>query len=87
MDLEIYYRLVELAYQDTYRYNREEINRNPYYINRKYNIYMIYMRILELFSGPGSVGRIAKDKCWEVISLDLTGADINTDILNWDYNE
>lgn len=43
------------------------------------------MRVLELFSGTGSVGKIAKQLNWEVISLDLKNADINTDILNWDY--
>lgn len=48
---------------------------------------MIYMRLLELFSGTGSVGKVAKDKGWEVVSLDLKGADINTDILKWDYTE
>jgi site-specific DNA-cytosine methylase len=41
--------------------------------------------VLELFSGTGSVGKVCREKGWEVISLDLTGADINTDILNWDY--
>jgi hypothetical protein len=43
------------------------------------------MRVLELFSGTGSVGKVCREKGWEVISLDLKGADINTDILNWDY--
>lgn len=45
------------------------------------------MRILELFSGTGSVGKIAKEKGWEVVSLDLKGADINTNILDWDYKK
>jgi hypothetical protein len=45
------------------------------------------MRVLELFSGTGSVGKIAKEKGWEVVSLDLKGADINTDILDWDYKK
>ena len=43
------------------------------------------MRVLELFSGTGSVGKICKERGWEVISLDLKGADININILNWDY--
>lgn len=43
------------------------------------------MRVLELFSGTGSVGKVCREKGWEVISLDLKGADINTDILDWDY--
>jgi len=45
------------------------------------------MRVLELFSGTGSVGKICKEMGWEVISLDLKGADINTNILNWDYTQ
>jgi hypothetical protein len=43
------------------------------------------MRVLELFSGTGSVGKICKERGWDVISLDLKHADINEDILNWDY--
>jgi site-specific DNA-cytosine methylase len=43
------------------------------------------MKILELFSGTGSVGKVCKLKGWEVVSLDLKDADINIDILNWDY--
>jgi len=46
-----------------------------------------YMKLLELFSGTGSIGKIAKEKGWEVVSLDLKGADINTDILKWDYKK
>jgi hypothetical protein len=44
-----------------------------------------YMKVLELFSGTGSVGKIAKEFGWEVISLDLKNADIETNILDWDY--
>ena len=43
------------------------------------------MKILELFSGTGSVGKVAREKGWEVISLDLKDADININILDWDY--
>ena len=46
------------------------------------------MRLLELFSGTGSVGQVFKEKGWEVISLDSnpkTNASIITDIRNWDY--
>jgi site-specific DNA-cytosine methylase len=43
------------------------------------------MKLLELFSGSGSVGKIAKELNYEVISLDLKDADINCNILNWDY--
>ena len=43
------------------------------------------MRLLKLFSGTKSVGKVAEQLGYEVISLDLKNADINTDILNWDY--
>ena len=43
------------------------------------------MKLLELFSGTGSVGKVARDIGYEVISLDLKNADINIDILKWDY--
>lgn len=43
------------------------------------------MRVLELFSGTHSVGKVCKERDYEVISLDLQNADINVDILNWDY--
>ena len=44
------------------------------------------MRLLELFSGTGSVGRAFRAAGWEVTSLDiLPGADIQSDILTWDY--
>ena len=45
------------------------------------------MNLLELFSGTGSVGRIARDLGFNVISLDLKNADIHTDILKWDYKQ
>lgn len=44
------------------------------------------MRLLELFSGTGSVGKVAREKGWEVVSLDIDPrADINVDIMEWDY--
>ncbi len=45
------------------------------------------MKVLELFSGTHSVGKVAKQKGWEVLSLDLDNADINIDILKWDYKK
>ena len=45
------------------------------------------MKLLELFSGTGSVGTVAKDMGWSVVSLDLKGADINCDILQWKYKK
>ena len=43
------------------------------------------MRVLELFSGTGSIGNVCKKYDWEVVSLDLKNADINCNILDWDY--
>ena len=43
------------------------------------------MKLLELFSGTGSVGKVAKESGYDVVSLDLKDANINTDILNWNY--
>ena len=45
------------------------------------------MKMLELFSGTGSVGTVAKKLGYEVISLDLKNADINTNILDFDYKQ
>ena len=42
-------------------------------------------RVLELFAGTGSVGKVCEELGYEVISLDLQNADINIDILQWDY--
>jgi hypothetical protein len=45
-------------------------------------------RLLELFSGTGSVGKSFRDKGWEVTSVDLdpkSGAMIITDVAAWDY--
>ena len=43
------------------------------------------MRLLELFSGTKSVSKVAETFGFDVISLDLKKADINCDILDWDY--
>jgi hypothetical protein len=44
------------------------------------------MRLLELFSGTGSIGTVFKEYGWEVVSLDRDmPADISTDIMDWDY--
>ena len=45
------------------------------------------MKLLELFSGTGSVGAVAKDFGYDVVSLDLKNADINCNILEWDYTQ
>ena len=42
------------------------------------------MILLELFSGSGSVGKVASELGYEVVSLDLKDATIITDILEWD---
>ena len=44
------------------------------------------MRLLELFSGTGSVGKVATELGFEVISLDRDmPADIQKDIMDWNY--
>ncbi len=44
------------------------------------------MKVLELFSGTGSVGKCCKELGYETLSLDIDGrADINMSILEWDY--
>ena len=43
------------------------------------------MRLLELFSGTKSDGKVAETLGFDVVSLDLKHADIECDILNWDY--
>ena len=45
------------------------------------------MKLLELFSGTGSVGKVARPLGYEVVSLDLKNADINCDIMTWDYRQ
>ncbi len=43
------------------------------------------MRLLELFSGTKSVSKVAETFGFDVISLDFKKADINCNILDWDY--
>ena len=45
------------------------------------------MKLLELFSGTGSVGTVARNLGWNVVSLDLKNADINCDIMDWNYKQ
>ena len=45
------------------------------------------MKLLELFSGAKSVGKVARDKGYSGISLDLKDADINSDILEWNFKD
>ena len=45
------------------------------------------MKLLELFSGTGSVGNVAKGFDYDVVSLNLKNADINCNILRWDYQQ
>jgi len=46
------------------------------------------MKVLELFSGTGSVGKVCKELGYEVLSLDLElPADINIDLMEWDYKQ
>ena len=44
-------------------------------------------KLLELFSGTRSVGKVADEIGWDVVSLDLKDADINCNILDWNYHE
>ena len=45
------------------------------------------MKLLELFRGTKSVGKVARDKGYSGISLDLKDADINSDILEWNFKD
>ncbi len=46
------------------------------------------MRVLELFSGTHSVGKVCKKLDWEVISVDmLLPADHQVDIMDFDYRQ
>ena len=56
-----------------------------HFLKNIFYLHIYIMRLLELFSGTKSVGKVAETLGYEVTSLDLKNADINTDILNWDY--
>ena len=43
------------------------------------------VKLLELFAGGKSVGKVADLLGWDVVSLDLKDAHINCNILDWDY--
>ena len=44
------------------------------------------MRLLELFSGTQSVGKVARELGFEVVCLDRDmDADIKCEIMDWDY--
>ncbi len=46
------------------------------------------MKVLELFSGTGSVGKCCKQLGWDVVSVDLLlPADHKVDIMNFDYKQ
>ena len=46
------------------------------------------IKVLELFSGTGSVGKCCKELGWDVVSVDLLlPADHEVDILNFDYKQ
>lgn len=52
------------------------------------NIINIMLKVLELFSGTHSVGKVAKELGWDVVSLDLElPADHQIDIMNFDYKQ
>jgi len=50
-------------------------------------VYYIRMRLLDLYSGTHSVGSVAKEMGFQVISLDLSDADICTNIMDWNFKE
>ena len=45
------------------------------------------MKSLDVSSGTKSVGKVAEQLGYDVTSSDLKDADINTDILEWDYTQ
>ena len=69
--------------------NKRTILRNKYFIFLyKYKMSKKY-KLLEIFKGTGSVGKVAK-KNFDIVSLDLDPyytPTIETDILEWDYKK
>ena len=45
------------------------------------------MRMLDLYSGTHSVGNVAQELGYNVTSLDLQGADIECNVLEWNYTD
>ena len=46
------------------------------------------MKLLELFSGTGSVGKVCKQLDWDVVSVDMIlPATHEVDIMNFDYKQ
>lgn len=46
------------------------------------------MRVLDVFSGTHSVGKVCDELGWPYTSLDMDGnADINCDVMDWDYTQ
>lgn len=48
------------------------------------------MKVLELFAGSRSIGKVAEEQGWEVFSVDINdfeGIDYVTDILDFDYTK
>ena len=46
------------------------------------------MRVLELFSGTGSVGKVARELGYDVLSLDRDmPADLHVDVFDWNFSE
>lgn len=46
------------------------------------------VRVLELFSGTGSIQKVCVERGWDVVSLDRDlKADIQEDIMTWDYKK
>ena len=46
------------------------------------------LKVLELFSGTGSIGKVCKEVGYSSLSLDLElEADININIMDWDYKK
>ena len=53
-----------------------------------FSLLKVMVKILELFSGTGSVGKVAVEFGFDVVSVDIDGrAMINISILDWDYKK